>query len=207
MLTGFLLAFLFGAKHAFDADHVVAVSTFMNRPSAGKALKLSMSWSLGHLVTAAAITILLFTFKDFFLSQYLGSFEALAGIMLIALGFLAFRNIKKLHTHTHLHNGVKHSHPHLHSKKGHKHKHLLGVGIVHGLASNDELLLVMLSLGLSSVLGLVAGLLVFGLGVIVGMAGFSLMFSTAGKAGLRAQKLLAGGSGVASVLYGIFLLT
>jgi len=205
-----VLAFLLGIKHSFDADHLVAVSSYLTRARRTRsAVRLGVYWALGHMVTAAAITAVLFTFKDIFLSQYLSSFESLVAIMLIAIGVLAVKDIRNLHSHRHSHGGFVHSHPHIHNKNGHHHKHMLGIGIVHGLASNDELLiLITLSIGLSSILGLFVGIAVFSVGVIVGMVVFSAIMNTlAGSRGERFRATLVGGSGLLSIVYGTLMLT
>jgi len=54
---------------------------------------------------------------------------------------------------------------------------MFGIGIVHGLASNDELLLLLTaSLGLSTALEMVGGVMLFTLGVVLGMLAFSSLF-------------------------------
>lgn len=204
MMELFLLSlvFFFGVKHTFDADHVLAVTSL----SRGKPFQASMHWAVGHMLTAAVITVLLFVFKDLFLTHWLSGLEAVVAIMLIAVGLVALKDLRGFHAHTHSHGSFTHSHPHLHSSRGHDHRHVFGVGVVHGLASNDELLILLtLSIGLSSIFGLAIGLLVFGTGVLSGMALFSLLISRIQKIswGLKA---LVGGSGMMSVLYGSFLL-
>ncbi len=55
---------------------------------------------------------------------------------------------------------------------------MFGIGIMHGLASNDELLLLLtVSLGVSSVAEMVVGVGIFSLGVVLGMILFSILFT------------------------------
>ena len=79
---------------------------------------------------------------------------------------------------------------------------------MHGLASNDELLtLLTLSIGLSSLFGMLVGILVFSLGVVGGVVLFSfLMNFPVVKSGQKIQLFLLGGSGLASIGYGLFIL-
>ena len=47
---------------------------------------------------------------------------------------------------------------------------MFGIGIVHGLASNDELLILFtISLSVTSLVGLLLGIGVFSMGVVIGM--------------------------------------
>ncbi len=203
------LALALGVKHSFDADHIVAVSTYLTRAKRVKsALKLGIHWAIGHAATAAVITYAIFSFKDIFLVNYLSSFESLVAIMLIALGILAFKDIKKIHSHAHKHGEVEHAHPHMHSKADHQHKHMLGIGIVHGLASNDELLILLTAeIGLTSLFGMFVGVLAFSAGVVAGMAAFSFLVNyPIVKWGNRIRTGLVGGSGILSILYGLVLL-
>ena len=63
------LAIALGFKHAYDPDHVVAVSNVIARSDGLKKTSLlSVSWALGHMVTAAALAVLLFAFREVFLT-------------------------------------------------------------------------------------------------------------------------------------------
>ncbi|MCH8905554.1 MAG: hypothetical protein IH840_00565 [Candidatus Heimdallarchaeota archaeon] len=185
-----VLAFLLGIKHSMDVDHVVAISSFMVRSeNILKSSKLSIAWALGHMVTASIITFLLFTFKSKFLGPLLANFDLLVGIMLLTIGILTIAwefNIIKIGKHQHGQD-LEHQHIYLEktgipnfetiSYKG-EFKTLSGIGLIHGLASNDELLLLLtLTLGLSNVSSVLLGVLVFTLGVVLGM----IMYGTALK--------------------------
>ncbi len=191
------LTLLLGIKHSLDADHVVAISSIITRsPSLKNTLKLSFSWAIGHMITAGIITFILFTFKEEILSNYLSSFEAIVGIMLIVIGVLTILWEFDIitwgkHTHGHIHyneDGIEvhqEEHPHDHSEevellehvhvfaaKG-EHQAIFGIGVIHGLASNDELLLLFtLSLGINNFLYIFIGLLIFSGGVVLGMSFF-----------------------------------
>ncbi|HIJ98203.1 TPA: hypothetical protein H1009_03890, partial [archaeon] len=111
------------------------------------------------------------------------------------------------------HGKAKHEHFHVHlrGEKGkHYHKHLFGVGIIHGLASNDELLLLFtLSLGITKLTGVLTGVLVFSAGVVIGMSLFGAAMITP-LLKLRSEKILNYvnfGSGGLSLAYGLYLLS
>jgi len=217
LLTGvplFQLAFFLGVKHAYDADHIVAVSTYIVRSrSLSHTFTMSVSWAIGHMTTAGAITLLLYLYRDFFLSRILVYFEAAVGVMLILLGVASILSYRDLGTYHHQdHSGRNDGHVHAHVHEGgevhqHYHKHMFGIGIVHGLASNDELILLFTaSLGVASLLGLIFYVAIFSLGVVVGMVAFgcAISYPFLKKRGAAKSAMLV--FGVVSLLYGALIL-
>ena len=206
MTDFFLLALLLGIKHSFDADHLIAVSNLLAKSQSLKqTVKMAASWASGHMITAVIITAILFVFRDA-LSPILEHFEILVALMLIFLGVVSIRQVG-MHFHAHRHGGLEHEH--LHGHDGNVHKHMFGIGIVHGLASNDELLvLITATLGLSSFLSITAGIAVFSAGVIIGMIAYSLLLAypliRISREGIsRAVNAVAGSL---SLVYGLLLL-
>ena len=221
MLQFALLAFFLGLKHSFDADHLIAVSNLLSRAKSLKnSVKMSISWAAGHLLTATAITVILFVFKDELLPLILNKMEVLVALMLIAIGLLGIFKSRVYHSHEHIHDEEAHPHWHIHlasqnpnslnhQKTDHSHKHMFGIGIVHGLASNDELLMLLtVSLGLSGLLEMVFGVFVFSVGVVVGMVAFGLLFTfpLIKMESARISQLVNLAVGTISVIYGAFLL-
>lgn len=213
---GFIgLALALGFKHSFDADHLIAVSTVLRKPrSVQSAIHIGIAWAIGHMLTATIFTIALFFFRENILSIILPHFEAIAGIMLVLLGIWSLADAVQIHRHGHRHSTNSHEHWHLHPKTNahkieqsgtHEHRHMLGIGVVQGLAGNDELLILLTaSLGVASLGGLLLGVGVFSIGVILGMVLFSIAFSFF-KTKMRRQQLqmmLAVGVGLLSVGYG-----
>ena len=195
---GILLAsFFLGVKHSLDVDHVAAVSSFLVRsPSISKTIKMSVIWALGHTLTAGIITVLLFLVKDMFLTQILTYFEIVVALMLISLGILTLMwefNIikKKPHTHSHMLGTKDPELEELPEISGHNVEtnatsislevnHFMGIkndtnaiavlGIIQGLASNDELLLLLaFTLGMNNIFIILIGIGVFSIGVMTGM--------------------------------------
>ena len=206
------LALLLGFKHSYDADHIIAVANFLRKADTLKsAVKISVSWALGHMVTAAIVTTILYVFRESLLTAFLTNFEKVVGVMLVVLGLFSLKDLFGLHSHTHEHEGTRHEHPHRHARdfKGHIHKHMFGIGIVHGLASNDELMILFTaSLGLATLSGILFGVAVFSLGVVLGMVVFALIFS---YPLLRAKsdaiyKSVTVITGITSVAYGALML-
>lgn len=214
LISFMAVAVALGLKHSYDSDHLIAVSNILRKvDSAKSSIKMGFSWAMGHMLTATIITVVLFIFKESFLSDVLPHFEKIAGVMLIALGILSLRDFFSLHSHTHSHGSVVHSHPHIHSKKyrhsRHFHTHMFGIGIIHGIASNDELLLLFAaSLAVTSLGTLILALGMFSLGVVLGMTLFAIAFSypLVKFHSEKIYKIFSIGAGSMGVLYGVLVL-
>jgi high-affinity nickel permease len=176
-----ILSLALGFKHSYDADHLVAVSNLISRSqSVRKTSLMSVSWAAGHMVTAGVITILLYTFRESILANLLGSLDLLVAIMLLAIGVIGLLwEFNLFHVHEHWHGLVQHRHFHTwlhkHLEVHGEHKTMFSIGIVHGLASNDELLvLFVVALGVATLGGILLGVAVFSLGVVAGMILFAV---------------------------------
>ena len=214
LISFMVLALVLGFKHSYDSDHLIAVSNILRKVDSVKSsMSVGFSWAVGHMLTATIITITLFIFKESFLNNMLPNFEKIAGIMLIMLGILSFRDFFSFHSHSHSHGDRIHSHAHIHLKKHqnnkHFHTHMFGIGIIHGLASNDELLILFAaSLAVTSLFGLIAALGLFSFGVVLGMVFFTIIFSYP-LIKLHSEKIykfVSFGTGSAGILYGALML-
>ena len=205
-------AFVLGLAHAFEADHLAAMTTFSKDFRNKKhSSKIGAYWGFGHTTTLFLVGGVLLLFKLSIPSVVEASFEAVVGVMLVLLGVQVFYKIRKdkLHVHQHEHDGVVHSH--LHSHKGtatHTHGHRsFAVGVIHGLAGSGALLLLVLAASVSLADGLVF-ILVFGLGSVVGMAfvglclGYMLEYA---KHFTKVYTALHYGAGVFSIYIGLSL--
>ena len=205
-----ILALILGFKHSFDADHIIAVSNILRKArSMAAAVRVSVSWALGHMLTAVIVTVLLYIFRESLLKNLLSHFDQIVGFMLIILGIISFKDVFA-HFHEHKHGKTKHAHPHVHAKKEnrHVHKHMLGIGIIHGLASNDELLLLFTaSLGVTTLGGIIAGVGIFSIGVVLGMITFAAFFSypLIKTNSETIYRIIAGVTGAVSVVYGLVI--
>ncbi|HYY48625.1 MAG TPA: hypothetical protein VFA17_08070 [Thermoplasmata archaeon] len=176
-----VLALALGFKHSYDADHLVAVSNLITRSrSVRRTSLMGASWAAGHMLTAAIITFLLYTFRETFLAEFLDHLDVLVAIMLVAIGTVGLLwEFNVFHVHEHWHGLVQHRHFHTwlhgHLTKHGEHKTMFSIGIVHGLASNDELLvLFVVALGVATLGGILLGVAVFSLGVVAGMILFAV---------------------------------
>lgn len=218
------LALALGFKHSYDADHIVAVSNILTRNQGlRRAALVSTTWALGHMVTASIITVALFVAGGVLLGGLLEHFELAVAAMLLLVGSVAllwefgyhrriaaaFRRLGGVHEHPHDHGAREHRHPHLHLGRRKDHGVMLGIGIVHGLASNDELLILLVAaLGVATVPGLLLGVGVFTIGVVVGMIVFAvgLTYPLMRWGDARVRRVVNVGAAVLSLAYGGLLL-
>lgn len=213
MVQFLFLALILGVKHSFDADHVVAVSNFLTRAkNLRHATRLGLSWALGHMLLAGTLTILLFQLKGTALQSVLGKFEWLVAIMLVGIGIWSIVRTTVGHAHLHRHDGSLHTHWHQHEETEHAHEHkkLFGIGVIHGLASNDELLILLTaSLGLATLPSILTGVAIFSIGVVIGMTLFSIIFAAAVNTTRRqrTRQVIDLALGSVSILYGMYMIT
>jgi hypothetical protein len=206
-----------GFVHAFEADHLLAVSNIVSQRTHIKhSLKDGMFWGFGHTSTLVFIGFLILLLKVQIPEHYFHFFEAAVGLMLITLSVLRFRkwfhNRKIIiHNHSHIHEGMqqhKHLHVHIAKKEEHNHSHLpaYGIGLVHGLAGSGALIIAVIT-QVTEPLNGVAYLLIFGGGSVVGMlcaAGlFSIPFSKKYMKSALFQTLLILLSSFLCFMYGI----
>ncbi len=175
-----VLALALGFKHSYDADHLVAVSNLITRSgSVKKTSFMSVSWAIGHMTTATVITVLLYAFRQTLLAEFLGNLDLLVAVMLVIIGVVGILwEFNILHVHEHWHGLMQHTHLHTwlhgHLTRHGEHKTMFSIGIVHGVASNDELLvLFVVALGVTTLSGILIGVGIFSLGVVVGMILFA----------------------------------
>jgi nickel/cobalt exporter len=213
MLEFVVPAFLLGLKHSFDADHLLAVSNFLTRSgSPRKTLGLTTRWTVGHMGGAALVTAVLYVERDSVISLIAGRMDMAVALMLVVFGLLAVYQSRG-HSHTHRHGGVEHEHPHGHARgeeEDHSHIHMFGIGLIQGLASNDELLLLLtVFLGLSDIYQMMAGVAVFSAGVFAGMNIFGLVFTSAAvrDRGEEAGRMVNLAIGLASIGFGLWMLS
>src|SRR6218665_163532 len=187
-----ILIILFaGFKHAFEADHLLAVSSIVSqRKSTLLAVKDGLFWGLGHSTTILLVGIALIMLKMAVTGEErtFHYFEAGVGLMLILVAvyrLYQFFRTKEITVHQHHqeHEG-ENSTPHIHlpATASHKslHKASYGIGLVHGLAGSGELVAAAL-ITYKAPFAIVIFLLLFTLSCMAGMfvaAGlFSIPFS------------------------------
>jgi len=176
----FVLAASLGFRHAFETDHLLAVSNIVTkRNSAFLAMKDGTFWGLGHSSSILVVGIIMISLRWAIPTYYFQSVEGVVGIMIILLGiarlwqFFKQKEVK-VHTHEHTHDGQTHRHIHIHTETGDKHSHFhvhklsFGVGIIHGLAGSGILIAATMAI-MKTVGSSLLFLIIFSIGCIGGM--------------------------------------
>lgn len=217
-----------GAAHAFEVDHMTAVSTFVaKRPSPRRAVIFGIKWALGHGLSLLLLGSLLFALKTTLhitmSATVAGSLERLVGMALFGLGLWTLLRLAPaqlqvagghahphshdgLHTHSHAaeysdDDGESHAHPHTHDHGS------LWMGVLHGLAGTAGFVgegVVALSQSYAFV---VAYTLIFSTGVLLSMGFYAAILGGAiSWGGQRSHNFLnfaRGASGVCACIVGL----
>ncbi|MGH2382271.1 MAG: high-affinity nickel-transport family protein [Candidatus Limnocylindria bacterium] len=225
-LAGF--GFLLGMRHATDADHVIAVTTILNRSRRFLDTTLiGALWGLGHTITVVIVGVLIIVFNVVIPPPVGLAMEFAVALMLIGLGILnltgGLRSFTErltppapMHAHDHAHGGASHGHLHGHgANRGlvatfgrYQLIRPVVVGLVHGLAGSAAVALLVLAT-IQDTGTAIAYLVIFCIGVAAGMAvlttiiGLPFMLSSAGSA--QINRWLTIGSGILSLGFGLLL--
>ncbi|HSM38821.1 MAG TPA: hypothetical protein VK838_05755 [Candidatus Limnocylindrales bacterium] len=160
-LAGF--GFLLGMRHATDADHVIAVTTILNRSRRFMhGTVIGAIWGLGHTITVLVVGIAIIAFGVVIPAPVGLAMEFAVAIMLILLGVLSLTGgmrwlVERFTPPAPLHG---HSHEHLHAHQPEDDVHAHGHAHLHGHGSDPGLLATFgwFQLGRPLVVGLVHGL-------------------------------------------------
>lgn len=213
---------LLGLRHAFEPDHLAAVSTLATRPGGRRlwsAARLGLIWGLGHTVTVGAVALLVLVLGVQLPARLWPAAELIVAGLLVLLGSMViWRYVRgRWHMHAHAHTAAA-PHFHLHSHAGdpsHGHAHAtvdarrsLGFGVAHGLAGSGAIAALLVAAVPDTTSRLVY-FAAFSAGTIVGMLGVSLTLSVlvrfAAERGARWATILHVGAAVGSVLAGVVL--
>jgi ABC-type nickel/cobalt efflux system permease component RcnA len=161
------LGLLLGLKHAMDADHVVAVTTFVSEErSLLRSCWIGAFWGLGHTLSLTVAGLIVFVLKISISERLAAQLEFLVATMLVCLGARILFQIARGRV------DIEHSHANW-SQIGLR---PLLVGMVHGAAGSAALMLLVLST-IRSPLEAFLYILIFGLGSIVGMLAISVLLA------------------------------
>jgi len=217
------LGFLLGLKHATDADHVVAVTTFVSQErSLLRSCWIGLFWGTGHTLSLAVAGTFILLFKINLSDRLSGWLELAVAGMLVALGARVLYHVWKdrlqLHRHPHAHvpGRAPHIHWHLHvpgkldEHQGWLHFSLkpMIVGMVHGVAGTGALMLLVLS-AIQSPIQALLYIVIFGIGSVAGMLIVSLLLAIplqwAARNVTSGYRLVQAAAGVFSCAFGIWL--
>ncbi|MBI4175609.1 MAG: sulfite exporter TauE/SafE family protein [Candidatus Aenigmarchaeota archaeon] len=214
--TVLAFGFVLGIRHAFEADHIAAVTTIVLNDKGGlkKHSTIGVMWGLGHSIALMLVGLAVLLFGLSITPAVSGVFELIVGIVLVGLGFVTMRNFldKSFHMHVHMHGKAKHTHMHSHRETSdhmHQHKPLM-MGMLHGLAGGGALMLIVL-VAVNSLVEGILYIILFGIGSILGMlAVTSILSATLNSTAARARnfgekvKVIAG---IVSIFLGFMIIT
>ena len=181
-----LAALAIGVVHAFEPDHLAAITTqiikkgdkksksakYFVRKSIIKSSLMGALWGAGHTSSVLVLGLLVAGLSLTISDNFFRSIELIVGLMLLLLGTLLIFNkgiLRNGHVHPHRHeDGIVHTHSHGHdADHRHGHKSYL-IGCIQGLAGSGVLVVLGVS-GLGSFEMAISFLAVFGIGSIIGM--------------------------------------
>jgi high-affinity nickel permease len=165
VLTGSALGSLLGMRHAFEPDHLTAVSTLVTgERSSLRAAILGASWGLGHTLSLVIVGAVLVVLRAEMPARIADIFELFVAVMLVVLGVRAISGV------------TPPAHVHLHASRSGGHagrwtmtRRPLLVGAIHGLAGSGALTALVLAT-LSTTAARITYMTLFGIGSTVGMA-------------------------------------
>ncbi|HEY3221333.1 MAG TPA: hypothetical protein VGJ80_11425 [Gemmatimonadales bacterium] len=213
---------LLGLRHAFEPDHLAAVSTLATRPGRRRlwsAARLGLIWGLGHTVTVGAVALLVLVLGVQLPARLWPAAELVVAGLLVLLGVMVIWRYAhgRWHMHAHVHTAAA-PHFHLHShaadpSHGHAHatvdaRRSLGFGVAHGLAGSGAIAALLVAAVPDTTSRLVY-FTAFSAGTMVGMLGVSLTLSVlvrfAAERGARWATIIHVGAALGSVVAGITL--
>ncbi len=206
------LGFVSGFRHAFEPDHVVAVSTLLHeKTKLTSAVWTGLAWGAGHTTVLLVGVVVVTGLRIDVSPEQSALLELPVAAMLIALGIWTIvssvRRVRRLRKHTH--DGIPHlhvgDHPHPHrfptSWRGYS------VGLVHGFAGTGALLF-LVAATLPTIGHSVVYALIFGIGSLLGMAVVSAALALpllAARSRPHVFNSLSGLCGALSVGLGVFI--
>lgn len=209
---------LLGFRHALEPDHMIAVSTIASRTgSVARAALSGVYWGIGHTLSLLAVGMLIIGVRLHVSPAVEAWLEGGVGVMLIVLGILSIRSLRrnKVHAHYHAHGDSSHIHFHHHLHgAGHDHPHVerhglssLLVGMIHGVAGSGALALMTMAT-IDHTAGAALYITLFGVGTVFGMMLFAfalaLPFAVLSRRTSKGVYGLGMATACLSMLYGCY---
>lgn len=183
---------MLGARHAVDADHLVAVAGMLGREGGiSSALRTAALWSIGHSFTFLGVGLGIVALELRVPASFERAAELAVAVMLVVLGVFNWKNA--------------HEQPNEPSRPTVR---PIAAGIIHGLAGSAGIALLALTT-IQTAWGAILYLLAFGVGTVVGMvvstALLSVPLGLSHRASREHQHTVTKLASVASVCLGVFL--
>lgn len=193
-----LLGLGLGLRHATDADHVVVISTLLERePRRFDAARIAALWGIGHTAAFLAVGVLVVLLGLRLPAEFDSYAALLLGAMLIGLGGWHLRRSLKERTA-----------PPASTTKRPTSARPVAIGLVHGLAGSAGIA-ILTSTTIDSRLWATLYLALFGLGTVIGMVALTVALAWpmawTMRRGANAARLLRGGAALLSVGLGMFV--
>ena len=215
------IGLVLGFRHAFEPDHLAAVSTLATRQgSVLAACRLGLAWALGHTASVGMVALAIIVAGVRLPAPLWPAADVVVGLLLVGLGgSVIYRYARgRWHLHAHSHAPEAGTHLHLHSHAaGHAHVHghpsadarqSLGFGLLHGLAGSAAVLVLLVTAAPTHATQ-VAYFSAFGAGTMLGMVAVSATLATvirlASRRGERWAQMLHLTSATASLVVGVLL--
>lgn len=218
-----ILGFFLGMRHATDPDHVIAVMTIVTKQrGVARAGVIGALWGMGHTLTIFLVGTAIILFKVAIPPRLGLSMEFAVGLMLILLGVLNLTGVLRwLHWRftpamltpadedaVSVVEGRRWMDGHLREMGLYNILRPIVIGTVHGLAGSAAVAILVMTT-ISDPRWAVAYLLLFGMGTIAGMAAMTTVMAVpivyTGQKMFRWNQAITVGSGVLSVIFGMFI--
>ena len=200
MLTAVTLGFVVGLRHAFDPDHVVAVSAIAaHQRSPWTVSWIGVSWGVGHSLMLLAAGFAVIALRVAIPESLLASAEVGIGVALIALGAT---NLMALSAR--FESDERSAPSPLRSAMARSGM----IGVAHGLAGSGTVTLLALAAMPTTEMAMTY-VAAFSVGTIGGMVGFSLLLGAPAALFLDrdlARRFAIAGTGAISIAFGIRLI-
>jgi len=206
------IGFVVGFRHAFEPDHLAAVTTLATRERGrSQAARLGVAWGIGHTASVALVATVLIVLQIRVPEQFYHTAELSVAALLIVLGVGAIVAEARRHRGS---LGVPHSHAHtVDAPHGHpptvRSVSRAGLfGVAHGLAGSGAVVVLLVAAS-SQLAAQVSYLAAFGVGTVAGMSLVSLLTGAAAVAVAdrhrRAAQWVRVGAAGLSVIIGVLL--
>ena len=213
-----------GMAHAFEVDHMTAVSAFVARkPSPRHAAMFGIKWAVGHGFSLLLLGSILYALRLTISDGLANSLERLVGVALFVLGLWTLTQLRGSfagHTHAHRHapqelaalaaTGTAPQHRHTHADgTTHSHSHdSLWMGMLHGAAGTAAFVGESLVAVSQSYAKVFAFTLSFSIGVLLAMGAYSAALGSVLTLGERRSHTIISGvralTGVWACVVGIY---
>lgn len=179
LLGSVLLGLVVGVRHAFEPDHLAAVSTLVtDARGARRGAMLGAVWGIGHTLALVFVGLVLIVAGALVPPELERVLELGVAVMLVGLGVRAIaravRDGRRGAMSQHGHGGARHTHAapdggHVHLGGSTLAWRPLAIGIIHGLAGSGGLTALVFA-ELPSDAARILYMTLFGVGSVMGMA-------------------------------------